>query len=230
MTDSASQNESQQWNTGICQACKAIPFLDLPSEEQPALAHHSSLEALSASGATCSLCVMIHDALRSTSNTYADEELPPLHAALSWPPGATGVDRQYHGKFGVQFRISEAAGVKVSHMALRSPQLHSFAETGRMDMGGRAAPPLLPENYRKFDSAKDPGKVRPWLYGNWWTLPQVPGCPPQLIGLGVRASRLPAVAATEGGSLACVTYRGTDIRVLADPGRSLRSLPYESRP
>src|SRR2546421_521118 len=43
----------------ICVVCRAIPFDRLPSEDEEALPHYSSLRELETSANTCSLCDLI---------------------------------------------------------------------------------------------------------------------------------------------------------------------------
>jgi hypothetical protein len=70
--------------------------------------------------------------------------------------------------------------------------------------------------------------VRPWIFGNWWSL-NISSHPLQLIGLGVRLAATPNIEDAEGngreehfpvgGNMVHIYYHGSHLRICTDDGK-----------
>jgi hypothetical protein len=184
-----------------CKVCKGIPFDTLPSEEENAFPHHSSLKALEKSAKKCPLCNLILWAGCCS--------LKPLGGGVTYGPG-----------------IKLPSGKTVMFLSIESNYTDfgtHGTEKGACLTNDFSKPqpnflePRLesPENF-----PHDLKRVRPWLFGNWWES-GLERRVPQLLGLGVRFGTSPAI---EDGLLnddkSQVTLCGSYLRIRTDDGKS----------
>jgi hypothetical protein len=190
-----------------CAICKAIPFANLPFEDEPAIPHQPSLQALRASAASCTLCGLI------------------LQAAILV---REAVERDYNGKgLGEGF-------IDYFFPLLPSGECVAGQEyLGRFSTSGSFYAPEAPENRvpnkLRFEFGDD-SSVRPWLFGNWWVR-DPPGSPLQLMGLGVRLAATPNIKDGEGNgrifrppdgeAMPSVYWHGSFLRVRSEDGKHL---------
>ena len=168
----------------ICAVCKTIPFTTLPIEEEPALPHQKSLKDLESSAKTCRLCLLL---LRAAGE---------LSMILNGSAANRGGFASYDGNGFTH------------HLGRHVPG--GGATTGR----SYESPPYMSPLEMFPESDEEASKVRPWIYGNWWTL-GTPGKPLQLIGMGVRLSKTPYIEDAEGNSPQ-VHLRGSNLRFRTD--------------
>ena len=188
--------------TTPCALCRAIPFDRLPTEEQPALPHHSSLQALVVSGAQgCPLCVLIVlavgdicAAIKNARDGNKDAS-PGGWIAYSSATLPSGKSCQLTTEGGNYLKGSSSIG-----------------GSDGVDYNG-------PMYYNPLELFKPDAALRPWLFGNWWKH-ENPDLPPQLIAMGVRISKTPNLEDAAGNSSERVQLRGTLMRIRARPGRS----------
>lgn len=209
----------ENMHTTICEVCAAIPFDKLPFEEDSALPHHESLTDLITSSGTCQICNLVLRALEDAQKDFRLEtfdEQPYRIIDLEDTDGKkwTYSNRLTEKKFGINQIVQTVSGKVLNHIILRSPAKHRFVATINERDGEYEGQPKLWEKWHRLDDSA----VRPWLYGNWWVLRGPKPCPYQLIGFGVRLSRMPHFQASPTSNVAgCVIYRGSDIRILTEP-------------
>jgi hypothetical protein len=137
-------------------------------EEEDAIPHHPSLDALSDSAKDCPNCRLIFFAIGCTIPNL--EGMVSFKGDVELPSGHKAKTKSYESninRFGV-FRAMEN-GAMVSSSGNEEPDLRSPVFIG----------PL--EQFQKGSN------IQPWLFGNWWKFP-MPGWPPQLIGfVGITA-------------------------------------------
>jgi hypothetical protein len=177
----------------ICDFCNSIPFERLPSEEELAYPHQPSLAALQTSATRCLLCQMILEAIGDVRRSIDNEARGvPEDRCVMFYPGTDHTGARERTYFGPVPPRDLNASVGLGRERL---SLHT-------------------------DYAGD--VLRPWLYGNWWTLGDLSEGPyhlPQLIGIGVRLAKTPKIHDAEGNSNKMVTYRGSGLRIRTDDGR-----------
>jgi hypothetical protein len=209
-----------------CALCQKIPFDKLPSEEEDALPHQPSLDALEASATSCSLCKLIWWAAGCfmvplggmRSETYVE-----------YPSGRV-IRTAMVGSSHFSLTGARALEYGVTLFDFSSPK-HDLREPVFMDPRSRF---LKGTNLRSrlFGNwFKSPFKgprsrfakginVRPWLFGNWYQSPfKDRGF--QLIGLGVRLVTGPSIEDAVGNSKEEVNIRGTYLRIRTDDGIEL---------
>ncbi|KAJ3531719.1 hypothetical protein NM208_g8757 [Fusarium decemcellulare] len=206
----------------LCNVCHDIPFDRLDFEEGLGYPHQPTIQDLLASSESCGLCNLIFQSILQIEDDHEKTNYPvkrDLILRMKEEPTAVvqTVDDSGKGRFATRQQLIRVKDVYVGFVALRSPMAHSFVETNQeplQDLGTSPLPPIT--------SQHEP--LRPWLYGNYWTLAGVADCPPQLIGLGVRLSRHPELEMThETDSIARFLFRGSEIRLLAQADTPLYS-------
>ncbi|EHK25914.1 uncharacterized protein TRIVIDRAFT_79618 [Trichoderma virens Gv29-8] len=217
--------ETQSWiensARSICATCKSIPFDRLPSEEEPAYPHHESLANLEASARRCRLCQLLHHSIKDLQACIDDETSEGVFAADA-AVSAAAEENNY-----------ERASVCFLQDTQRWQSLRVFAD-GKLeatDLGKR-----LMENPGTLELAKygistapptkeaSPAhdKARPWLYGNWYLLAQPESrlldatFKLQLVGIGVRISKLPFMHDCKTYGRRATHLRGSSLRVFTD--------------
>ena len=181
---------------GNCDFCESIPFDKLPSEEEDALPHQLSLDALEASSESCSICKLI---LWAAGCSLAPScGMIGFHPNVKYPSGRkimTEVTESNYDKFGFMRGLENGAAITDTSNAkpdLREPmclKLRSY----------------LPER----------ANIRPWLFGNWYRSP-FEDRSPRLVGLGVRLGTGPSIEDAEGNNEKKVRINGTYLRIRTD--------------
>ena len=212
----------------ICDTCRAIPFDRLPFEEDPGYPHKRSVQGLRDSAKTCKLCCLILDGVKDARKDFQKSTFETIKHIGPISPDNAAFTYQYHregSRFGVRVSVSTSSGKMFSKIVLRSPKLHRFNETvNHAKQGDRV---LARDDICERESRGD-STVRPWLYGNWWTLGHQNSHQNQLIGFGVRLSRNPKVHNDEDGEY--TVYRGSDIRIIAEPCTICLALHFLASP
>jgi len=172
----------------LCNYCSAIPFTQLPAENEDALPHQPDLDSLRASAKTCLLCDLL---------------LEVVHEQLA-EVGEPGANSPAH----FFYWINSQDGVM---MHVREASRRAYFEFSLTDDNVEAEPVLLFPNGPKAKETNGP--LRPWLYGNWWL---VPGCGSELklLGMGVRVARGPSpFDAVKEEDPGVVYIRGSPLRL-----------------
>jgi hypothetical protein len=181
----------------ICDICRAIPFHELPSEDEPGLPHQSSFQDLKVSADDCALCSLILTAANQSrehiNDMYTESEIGEWQEFNS-----TGRELP--------------SGRSVSVVTILGAWVHGGAVGVARTKGARST-----QNKPGFPF-KDDNSVRPWLYGNWWASDTNPSVASQLIGLGVRLGTGPEIEAAEGNTEDEVWCRGSQLRLRTDDG------------
>jgi hypothetical protein len=172
----------------VCDFCKAIPFHELPSENEPGFPHQPSFRALKTSANNCSLCSLILMAANDCRKRINSND--------------SGEWREFFSK-------KLPSGKSVSEVTI----MGAYAPGLGMRSGRPGVAPTPKEPPFPF---KDDASVRPWLYGNWWALDANPNVGSQLIGMGVRLGTGPEPEAAEGNTKDQVLYRGSQLRLRTD--------------
>lgn len=190
-----------------CSVCKAIPFRDLPHEDDLGYPHQPSLQALKTSARTCMVCRLI-----LCSVNYIRDEINVSN------PGW----RRYHSvPLG-----PDRARMETAIFGQYYPGSFAFTARGTTEQLEQPEQPE-PSSVFAVDTA-----VRPYLFGNWWRLNES-GPVNQLVGLGVRVGATGAIEDGEGNVRAAqrnregqiqdsVYLRGTLLRIRVrdgEPGR-----------
>ena len=187
-----------------CEICKAIPFADLPSEEEPAIRHQPSLQALKDSAASCTLCDLI------------------LQAALDI---RTVVERNHSGR---------GLGGFIRYSGRPCNLSSGEQGMGQTIIGNFAAGHFASEMPGEEEATNTPGfqfgddsSVSPWLYGNWWKRDPSDSSL-QLMGLGVRLAATSNIEDAEGNdtmfrppdgrTLRNIIWHGSYLRVITEDG------------
>lgn len=206
----------------ICDTCTAIPFDELPHEEDEAYPHKQGLSDLEESSKVCKLCKLILSAIKYAQGDF---DLESYDIADTIRPKMNDYDTAHSKdlspaaskKFGVHQAILRLPGTEISHIILRSRSVHTGQET-ELGPGG---PRDLSAAITRMDMQKDPLN-RVWLYGNWWTLLGFNQCTPQLIGFGARLTRNPSLRISDvNGERRSILFRGSDIRVFTEYGTTI---------
>lgn len=175
----------------LCEICKTVQFELLPSEEQPGFPHQPDLYSLEKSAKNCILRQVIFNAASELSTILENDRTgnrgknPGGHFSLSLAPAGPQPRCKYMTELGWW---SEDYGYGGS-LEYRGPEY---------------------TNPRKV--FPDSHNIRPFLFGNWWTL-GMPNSPLQLIGLGVRLGTGPRIQDAVGNSEEEVRFRGTSLRI-----------------
>ena len=130
----------------ICGLCQNIPWDRLPSEEEPALSHSPSLDALNLSAQSCALCSMLSLALVDLDTPHAPEEGPRWTITTSYPL-RTGGKRIEVVEYGESPSIDERNNNSATFDDL--PQVHQL---GRLR-------PFLFGSWWKFKDSNTPNQL-----------------------------------------------------------------------
>lgn len=151
----------------LCGHCSAI----LPAGNENAVPHQPDLDCLRASAKTCRLCNLLSEAV---DELLKEIEQPGKHVQAHF---------HYWKQFreGVMIRVDQ--GTRREYFKLQS-ECDEKSDRGFLFPSG---PKGKEEN----------GPLRPWLYGNWWTIPSLESNP-KLLGMGVRVARGPSPFDAEG--------------------------------
>ncbi|OAP60541.1 hypothetical protein AYL99_05543 [Fonsecaea erecta] len=186
----------------LCDVCDKIPFADLPSEEQDAIPHHPSLDALQASYQSCDICTLIWWAAGCSLVDVGG--MVAFRPGVKYPSGRKIMTRETEGNY------SPLAGLR----ALENGA--SMFDTSGPEPDFREPVFVNPrERFPKDDESSR--KIRPWLFGSWYKSPFT-NKPLQLIGLGVRLGTGPSIEEAVGNNDKDVRIRGTFIRIRTDDG------------
>lgn len=170
----------------LCGHCSAIPFEDLPAENENAVPHQPDLDCLRVSAKTCRLCDLLSEAV---DELLKEIEQPGKH-----------VQAHFHYwkqvREGVMIRVDQGTGREYF-------QLQSVDD----EKSNRGL--LFPSGPK---GKEENGPLRPWLYGNWWTIPSLESNP-KLLGMGVRVARGPSPFDAEGQDAGTVYLRGSALRL-----------------
>jgi hypothetical protein len=185
-----------------CDLCQNIPFEQLPSEEEDALPHQPSLDALELSAKTCSVCELIWWA---------------AGCSLARPGGVVEL----------QPNIALPSGRKVLAEFLYSNYTamgHGLENGVLFSDDTSAKPDLRPPIYIDLRSHFPTGaNIRPWLFGNWYKSVFDPN-KLLLVGLGVRLGAVPGIEEAESNSKEKIRLHGTYLRIRTDDGTHIQSL------
>lgn len=186
----------------LCDICKIIKFDQLPSEEEPAIPHQPDLNSLKESVEDCPICRIIFLAAGELSTIIQNER--------------TGNDENAGGQVEYQTAMRKLPGQSasqylkyVTYYGYYDPDGRGFYSSGPPGYTG----PVYTDPCEIFPDRN----IRPWLFGNWWTLPTAES-KPQLIGLGVRLGAGPNIEDAVGNSEGRVHLRGTSFRFRTDHG------------
>jgi hypothetical protein len=217
-------------NLTLCTFCKNISYSKLPSEDEAALPHQPSLQALSASARQCQLCKLILDIVNELRKTFEDEKAGGgSHGFIVFNPTdkETGVATQVFLGATAPSRTrkpsgtSKPEGKRPSNSPTNGKDTQStlskifHKQSGRQD----AAPRRLSALFHRKSETSD--VLRPWIFGNWWILNEEKvGAVPQyqLIGIGVRIAKTPYIGDAEGNDKTTVKHRGSQLRIRAMDG------------
>lgn len=159
------------------------------------------------------------DVVRDAFDSIAEEKTKRIGLVLTYTPSPTKckytyLDRYGHSKFGIVQTVSEGPSGMTSKLFYRSQASHGLVET--ILETARDFRPISHELYVSKQNTRGP-IIRPWLYGNWWLLNNVPGGPHQLIGFGVRVGCGPRIEDAIGNTSQISFYRGSGVRIFTDP-------------
>jgi len=172
----------------LCSYCSAIPFRDLPAENENAVPHQPDLDYLELSATTCRLCSLI------------SEVVCELLEEVKQPGKSTQAHFDYwkSDQEGVMIHVDQGA---------RRPYFQPELEDTEIPPGGF----LFPNGPKDKEQH---GPLRPWLYGNWWNVPSDEPKPSlKLLGMGVRIARGPSPFDAEGQDVGTVYLRGSALRL-----------------
>ena len=202
---------SQPRNICICSICKAIPFRNLPSEDEPGYPHQPSLQALRASAKGCHLCRLILFAVDENKDLINNDHrgIPCNNGAWKqFDPGRTVAP----GRTRFEVTVLGAYLPGSNKISGRWPGAVDPPSTG----------PDKPGYPFRDDTA-----VRPWLFGSWWRYDDS-GPADLLVGLGVRVGQTGLLGDGEGNKTFVqtdqgkvedhVTFRGTHLRLRVRDG------------
>jgi hypothetical protein len=187
----------------LCTYCKAIPFLKLPSEHEPGVAHQPSLASLKRSAKTCPLCHLLLEAAELIRRKINDEGKNDNSNNAEWrefspakqTPGKTTMMIRSLGKY------SPGSNIATGHP-------RSVTLTEQDSASGKPANNVA----RKCHPFASDEAVRPYLYGNWWKVYKWKDGDQkhrQLLGIGVRLATSPDIVDAEGSVRNRVTEDGT---------------------
>lgn len=183
----------------VCDVCKAIPFHNLPSEEEPGFPHQSSLLLLKASALSCPLCFLILNATQEVRKSIKSQHSNDDEGRLpEW--------REFVSN-------TSLSGKAISQVT----SLGSFAPGTAMITETKSPREERPGSNKPGFVFKDDASVRPWLYGNWWEM-ENSDSPLQLLGLGARLGVNPGIHEGEGNTSDQVWLRGSHLRIRTDDG------------
>jgi len=191
---------------GNCDFCQAIPFDKLPSEEEDALPHQPSLDALEASSNSCSICKLILWA--AGCSLASPGGMVSFRPNVKYPSGRkimTKVTESNYSTLGM-FRALENGAV-VTDTSNAKPDLRE---------------PISLDLRSRFPKGTN---IRPWLFGNWYRSP-FKDRSPLLVGFGVRLGTGPSIEDAEGNSKEEVNISGTYLRIRTDDGINI-SVKYK---
>ncbi|KIX95530.1 uncharacterized protein Z520_08650 [Fonsecaea multimorphosa CBS 102226] len=189
----------------LCEICDQIPFGDLPSEEQDAIPHQPSLDALEASKESCQICSLIWWA--------AGCSLVDVGGMVGFRPGVG-----YPSGRSIMTQETESNYSHLGGMRAMENGASMFDNSGpEPDL---REPAFLNPRARFPADDKSSSKIRPWLFGSWYKSPFTDRRL-QLIGLGVRLGTGPSVEEAEGNSNENVRIRGTFLRIRTDDDSDL---------
>ncbi|OAL35153.1 hypothetical protein AYO20_05630 [Fonsecaea nubica] len=192
-------------STMLCEICDQIPFGELPSEEQDALPHHASLDALEASKESCAICRLIWWA--------AGCSLVDIGGMVAFRPGV-----EYPSGRRIMTRETESNYSSLGSLRAMENGASMFDNS---DPEPDLRKPAFLDPRQRFPAEEESsGKIRPWLFGSWYMSPFTDR-PLQLIGLGVRLGTGPSVEEAEGNSNEDVRMRGTFLRIRTDDDADL---------
>jgi hypothetical protein len=197
----------------LCETCKATNFSILPSENEPGFPHKLSLEALKESASMCDLCGLIQQAVDELLEDIEIERRSRGHPWAGTQRRIMVQDMTYSRATWVSFEKGQAGPV-------RRTQFGTLVPEGIGKLESRDEPDPI------FVESGDNGVLRPWLYGNWWMLERPregTDAVYQLIGIGVRVGKTPNIAGAEGNSKEMIFYRGSQLRVHTNDGKSSKS-------
>ncbi|EXJ67965.1 uncharacterized protein A1O5_08579 [Cladophialophora psammophila CBS 110553] len=186
----------------LCDICEAIPFGNLPSEEQNALPHQPSLDALEASKESCSICSLIWWAAGCSLVNVGG--MVAFRSGVEYPSGRKIMTQETESNYNPigLLRAMENGAVFLDTPSPK-PDLRE---------------PVFMDPRSCFPATEEiSGKIRPWIFGSWYKSP-FKDIPLQLIGLGVRLGTGPSAEAAEGNTDEEVRLRGTFLRVRTDDG------------
>ncbi|KAK0652376.1 heterokaryon incompatibility protein-domain-containing protein [Cercophora newfieldiana] len=197
----------------ICSVCKTIKFEDLPYEEDSAVLHHASLDALKQSSKTCSLCKVIFLSIAEFANVMwlaqqhssaaVEKDMGALFAGLNHKPKVMS----FQG-----FKADSPYG-RETMFAAKEGGPHKFKRYEGywgLDNGEFTGPSWFKEpSYMEPSDVFGAKGLRPYLFGNWW---ESTSGRRQLIGLGVRVGTSPRPEDGVGNSESMVHMRGSSYR------------------
>ncbi len=181
-----------------CQYCRRIDFGSLPSEEEDALPHQPSLDALKASSNSCTICELI---------------LWAAGCSLANPGGMMAYKPNVRYPSGRQI-MTEVVESNYSGLGI----IRGF-ENGAVSIStSNPEPDLRPPETLDLDTYfPDGSAIRPWLFGSLYRSP-FQDKSHWLVGLGVRLGTGPGVEDAEGNSVETINRRGTFLRIRTDDG------------
>jgi len=192
----------------LCQYCKAIPYHALPSEDEPGLPHQPTLPALVRSAQTCKLCELLLQCAYTTRSKIRQERC----GGNDVPTGWTVTESSANGN------------VIVTELGQYNPGTEFFTPGHDASYRGLGLPGCAFVNSEK---------MKPWLYGSWWTSPGVAASMNaqslRLIGIGLRLGTSAELVDGEGNSKETSYLRGTPLRVRALPGMLSHICLYSGR-
>jgi hypothetical protein len=195
----------------ICKYCQAVPFLKLPSEDEPGFPHRPSLASLKASAATCPLCFLLLNSVYLVRDNIENDQRRESKTEACW--------LEY-------FTTKKPSGknvMEVTSMGAYNPGSCCMATTLGLEE-------TMLSTSEGYNFASD-DVVAPYLYGNWWKVDKWKrgdGKQLQLLGIGVRLATSPDVLDAEGNHRDRVDqdgkeedyirYRGSYLRIRTDDG------------
>ena len=187
-----------------CDICKNLPWeKELPFEGEDGMPHHSNLVDLAESAENCPLCFLI-----------------------MWALGCSLANQGGMTRYG-NMTLPSGRHVRTSTMQSIYSGLGTMAKGGAMIEYRRVEADIAEFLLRDpFDSVSDPTAVRPWLFGNWWRSP-LGVEEAQLIGLGVRLGKGPALDEAVNNEGDTMYLSGSFIRVRTDHGSRFHSDPKQ---
>jgi len=207
----------------LCAYCKVIPFLELPSEHEPGIAHQPSLASLKLSAKTCPLCNLLLEAAelirKKIDNDRSDGRDDAEHRSFfsnKQTPGKKIMEISSLGRYSPGTNMVTGKHIPGSNMEM----VPATASGGQANKAAHKCYPFASDE-----------AVRPYLYGNWWKVDKWKrgdGKHLQLLGIGVRLATSPDIVDAEGnmrnkvnedGTVEeTVWYRGSYLRIRTDDG------------
>ena len=206
-----------------CQRCLSIPFLGLPAEDEDGWPHHESLEILVESARSCPLCNLILEAGR------LDEASRKMRGDNSWSDPFDPYFLELTATCGVP---TLSIAQEIDNKTRLLWKTYVFGESYDLLINGEGG--LCDSFERQFFTFSDypgiyrgsqvaNGKIRPWLFGSWWSHgqsdPSAQEGIPQLIGIGVRFSRVPGPPRVQVNRRDALHLCGGHIRVVTDESK-----------